>query len=107
MQTMHSYPFIVRFSQLGELNSSLGASEPMYKLEVIYSTHIGSLRKLLNTSEVEALVNYIEFNLILSKIEHPCESPELQTKRQKCESVQFDPLSIGMCITILVLGYSM
>ena len=40
---VRSYHFVVRFSQLGELNSSLGASEPRYKLEVIYSKHVGSL----------------------------------------------------------------
>ena len=39
-QTVRSYPFVVRFSKLDELNSSVGASEPRYKLEVIYSTHI-------------------------------------------------------------------
>ena len=47
MQTVRSYPFVVRFSQLGELNSSLGASEPRYTLEVIYSMHIGSLGKAI------------------------------------------------------------
>ena len=47
MQTVRSYPFVVRFSQLGELNSSLGASEPRYTLGVIYSTHIGSLGKVI------------------------------------------------------------
>ena len=47
MQTVCSYPSIVRFSKLGELNSSLGALEPRYILEVIYSTHIGSLGKVI------------------------------------------------------------
>ena len=44
---MRSYHFVVRFSQLGELNSSLGASAPKYKLQVIYSKHIGSLGKVI------------------------------------------------------------
>ena len=44
---VRSYPFVVRFSQLGEWNSSLGASEPRYTLEVIYSMHIGSLGKVI------------------------------------------------------------
>ena len=35
------------FSQLGELNISLGVSEPRYTLEVIYFTHIGSLGKVI------------------------------------------------------------
>ena len=47
MQTVRSYPSVVRFSQLGGLNSSLGASEPRYILEVIYSTHIWSLGKVI------------------------------------------------------------
>ena len=44
---VRSDPSVVRFSQLGELNSSLGASEPKYTLEVIYFTHIGSLGKVI------------------------------------------------------------
>ena len=79
---MRSYPLVVRFSQLGELNSSLGASEPKYTLEVIYSTHIGSLGKVIEYSEAETLVNFTESNLVLSKVKPPCESRELQTKRQ-------------------------
>ena len=47
MQTLRSYPSVVRFSQLGELKSSLGASEPRYMLEVISSMHIGSLGKVI------------------------------------------------------------
>ena len=47
MQTVLSYPIVVRFSQLGELTSSLGASEPRYTLEVIYSMNIGSLGKVI------------------------------------------------------------
>ena len=44
---MHSYPLVVSFSQLGELSSSLGVLEPRYTLGVIYSTHIGSLGKVI------------------------------------------------------------
>ena len=44
---MSSDPFVVRFSELGKLNSSLGASEPKCTLEVIYFTHIGSLEKVI------------------------------------------------------------
>ena len=47
MKTVRSYPFVVSFSQLGDLNSSLGVSEPRYTLEVIYPTHIGSLGKVI------------------------------------------------------------
>ena len=61
----------------------------------------------MNILEDEALVNYTDFNLIFSKVEHPYETFELRTKWKKCESVQFDPLSISMCSTILVLGYGM
>ena len=65
---MRSDPFVVRFSQLGELNSSLGASEPKCTLEVIYFTHIGPWERLLNISEAEALVNFTELNLVLRKL---------------------------------------
>ena len=53
-------------------------------LEVTYSMHIVFffLERLLNTSEVEALVNYTAFKRILSKVEHPYGSPEIRTKRQ-------------------------
>ena len=52
-------------------------------LEVTYSMHIVCFwERLLNTSEVEALVNRTEFKIILLKVEHPYESPEIQTKRQ-------------------------
>ena len=44
---VRSYPLVVSFSKLGELSSSLGESEPRYTLEVIYSTHIGSLGKVV------------------------------------------------------------
>ena len=47
MKTVCSYPLVVSFSQLGELSSSLRVSEPRYTLEVIYSTHIGSLGKVV------------------------------------------------------------
>ena len=102
---MRSDLFVVRFSQLGELNSSLGASEPKYTLEVIYFMHMGPWERLLNTPDAEALVNFTEFNLVLLKVEHLCESSELQIERQRCESVQFDPLSISMSITIFVLDF--
>ena len=44
---MRSYPSLVSFVQIGELSSSLGVSEPKYTLEVIHSTHIGSLGKAI------------------------------------------------------------
>ena len=47
MQTVSSYPSVFRFSPLGELNSSLGVSEPRYTLEVIHSMQIGSLGKAI------------------------------------------------------------
>ena len=47
MTTVRSYHFVVSFSQLGELNLSLGASEPRYTIEVIYFTHIGSVGKVI------------------------------------------------------------
>ena len=40
---MRSYPFVVRRLQIGGLNSSLGVSEPIYTLGIMYQMHIGSL----------------------------------------------------------------
>ena len=42
-----SYPSVVRLSKVGELNSSLGVSEPRYMLEIKYLMHIGSLGKAI------------------------------------------------------------
>ena len=42
---VRSYPFLVCFFQIGELNLSLGVSEPRHKLEVTHYKHIGILRK--------------------------------------------------------------
>ena len=44
---MRSYPSVVRFFQIGELNSSLGVSEPSYMLEITYQMHIGFLGKAI------------------------------------------------------------
>ena len=40
---MRSHPSVVRHFQIGGLNSSLGVSEPSYKLGIMYQMHIGSL----------------------------------------------------------------
>ena len=39
--------FLVSFFQIGELSLSLGVSKSRYTLEVIHSTHIGSLGKVI------------------------------------------------------------
>ena len=44
---MHSYPSVVRFFQIGELNSSLGVLESSYMLEIKYQMHIGFLGKAI------------------------------------------------------------
>ena len=97
---MRSDPFVVRFSQLGELNSSLGASEPKCTLEDIYFTHIGSLGKVIEYLGGRGTSQLHRVQPSSSKVEHLCKSCELQIERQRCESVQFDPLSISMGITI-------
>ena len=42
---MHSFPSVVRFFQIGELNLSLGVSELSYMLEITYRMHIGFFGK--------------------------------------------------------------
>ena len=62
--------------------------------------------RLLNTSEVEALVNPSsnKFFLKSNTLTNPL---KFEQKGKICESVHFDPLFVSMCITILVLGYNM
>ena len=64
-------------------------------LEVTYSMHMifFFLERLLNNSEVEALVNCTALKRILSKVEHPYESPEIRTKRQRSILI----LSLSAC----------
>ena len=38
---LHSYPFIVRLSQIGKLKPSLGVPEPSYMLEIEYIDSLG------------------------------------------------------------------
>ena len=59
---VRSYPSVVRFSQLGELNSSLGGVKTkVYARGHLFKAHRVLWERLLNTSEVEALVNCTEF----------------------------------------------
>ena len=44
---MRSDPVLVGFFQIGELNLSLGVSEPRHKLEVTHYKHIGILGKVI------------------------------------------------------------
>ena len=77
-------------------------------LKVTYSMHIVCFwERLLNTSEVKAFVNCTEFKRILSKSNTLTDPLKFEQKGKNRESVHFDPSSVSMCITILVLGYSM
>ena len=42
---VNSYPSVVRLSQIGKLNSSLGVLKPSYMLEIMYQIHIECLGK--------------------------------------------------------------
>ena len=44
---MRSYHFVVRLSQIGKLNSSLGVLEPSYMLEIMHQRHIDFLGKAI------------------------------------------------------------
>ena len=53
-------------------------------LEVTYSMHIVYFwERLFITSEVEALINCIEFKRILSKVGHPYGSLDIQNKKRQ------------------------
>ena len=43
IKRVRSYPSVVRLFQIGRLNSSLGVSESIYTLGIMYQMHIGSL----------------------------------------------------------------
>ena len=68
---VHSYPFVVRLSQLGKLNSSLGVSEPSYMLEIIHPMHIDFLGKAIENLGGESLVDRTGSDWILLKVEQP------------------------------------
>ena len=44
---MRSYPSVVRLSQIGKLNSSLGVPKLSYVLEIMHQMHIDSLGKAI------------------------------------------------------------
>ena len=44
---MCSYPSVVRFFKIGELNLSLGVLEPGYMLEIMNKLHIDFLGKVI------------------------------------------------------------
>ena len=44
---MRSYPSVVRLSQIGKLNSSMGVSDPSYMLDIMYQMRIDSLGKAI------------------------------------------------------------
>ena len=46
---MHSYPFVVRVFQIGELTSSLGVLEPRYMLEIMKQLHIDFRGKVIES----------------------------------------------------------
>ena len=52
-----SYPFIVRLTQIGKLNSSLGVLKPSYMLEIVYPLHIDFLGKAIENLGGESLVD--------------------------------------------------
>ena len=77
-------------------------------LEVTYSMHIVWFwERLLNTLEVEALVTAPSSNEFFQKSNTLTDPLKFEQKGKIYESVHFDPSFVNMCITILVLGYSM
>ena len=52
-----SYPFVVRLSKIGKLNSSLGVPESSYMLEIMHPMHINFLGKAIENLGGESLVD--------------------------------------------------
>ena len=57
-----SYHFVVRLSQIGKLNSSLGVPELSYMLEIIHPMHIDFLGKAIENLGGKSLVDQTGFN---------------------------------------------
>ena len=57
-----SYPFIVRLSQIGKLNSSLGVPDPSYMLEIMHPLHKDFLGKAIENLGGESLIDRTMFN---------------------------------------------
>ena len=55
---VHSYPFVDRLFQIGELNLSLGVLEPGYMLEIMNQLHIYFYGKVIeNLGGLSCLVS--------------------------------------------------
>ena len=59
---VHSYPFVVRLSHIGKLNSSLGVPELSYMLEIIHPMHIDFLGKAIENLGGKPLDDRTGFN---------------------------------------------
>ena len=61
---MRSYPSVVRFFQIGELNSCLGVLESSYMLEITYQIHIGFFGKAIENlgGSVTCQPNHVPMN---------------------------------------------
>ena len=59
---LRSYPFVVRLSQIGKLNSSLGVPKPSYMLEITHPMHIDFLGKTIGNLGGESLVDRTVFS---------------------------------------------
>ena len=57
-----SYSFVVRLSQIGKLNLSLGVLEQRYMLEIIHLMHIDFLGKVIENLGDKSLVDRTGFN---------------------------------------------
>ena len=57
-----SYPFVVRLSHIGKLNSSLGVPELSYMLEIIHPMHIDFMGKAIENLGGESLIDLAGFD---------------------------------------------
>ena len=58
---VRSYPFVVRLSQIGRLNSNLGVPESSYMREIIHLMHIDFMGKAIENLGGESVVDRIGF----------------------------------------------
>ena len=59
---VRSYPFVVKLSQIGKLNFSLGVLELSYMLEIMHPMHIDFLGMAIENLGGESLVDQTVFS---------------------------------------------
>ena len=86
---VHSNPFVVRLSQIGKLNSSLGVPKLSYMLEIMHLMHIDFLGRAIENLGGESLVDEPCLAKFFWKSNNLKDPLKLETKGKICEFGSF------------------